>query len=125
MDDVERAKLAVRLDDERQTLARLIGQLRDKQSFHAAAWAEYGSELCAGGMQNEEKAIREEIDGCKAEISLLESGLSGRLDLSDEHVSSLQRGIDRAQALIDGLSTQRKQLLKELAACARLRARLE
>lgn len=59
-------------------------ELRNKQSFNASAWAEYGSELCSGSMIREEQDIRSRVNGVCEKIALLKRLLDGKLDFSEE-----------------------------------------
>lgn len=69
------------LEKEEQRLER---ELRGKESFHRAAWAEYGSELCSGEMLADEDAIRDDIAEVGRKISLLKKFVGGKLDISRE-----------------------------------------
>jgi len=97
-------------------------ELTDKCSFHQAAWQEYGSELCAGGMMAEEREIEKKIRALESDLSLLYRYGDDLLDktLSAEDARRLAE-IDAAAA---ALAEERKQIIKRLGESDRLAALL-
>ena len=83
------AEERVRIDRAIAGLQAKISEARTRliseQSFNGAAWAEYGSELCAGEMQAKEREISEEIEDFERDVALLRRCLAGEVPtVSDE-----------------------------------------
>ncbi|KKR02377.1 MAG: hypothetical protein UT29_C0003G0033 [Candidatus Yanofskybacteria bacterium GW2011_GWA1_39_13] len=83
-DDALKAIAEKKIKELEKEEAMLKEELKNKQLFNASAWAEYGSELCAGSMIREEKDIYSRIDEVRNKIALLRLVVSGKLDISRE-----------------------------------------
>ncbi|KPJ85765.1 hypothetical protein AMJ57_01850 [Parcubacteria bacterium SG8_24] len=81
MDGEQYTRLTRRIHFLQEKRDGLRDKLSAKESFHAAAWAEYGSELCAGGMVREERAIEQEIRAVEGDIELLRQVRDGAVPL--------------------------------------------
>ena len=99
---------------------RLNAQLRSKQSFHSSAWAEYGSELCAGGMLKEEQNIYLEMNAVSSRIALLRKFIDGRLDISRE--GRLKKNSAEVAGQIATLQSSKELIDGELSEIARLKS---
>lgn len=51
---------------EEKELKILRKQLKDMETFNQKAWDQYGSELCAGEMENNEKKLRDKINNIES-----------------------------------------------------------
>lgn len=59
-------------------------RLASMVALHAAAWEEYGSELCANGMSDDQDKIRKEIAAHASDIALLEQCLEDATPLNPD-----------------------------------------
>jgi len=64
-----------------KTIEELEKELERVKASNLASWEQYGSELCAGGMIAQERAIQEEIDRLKVLQKLREEGLVDENDV--------------------------------------------
>ncbi|OGN00414.1 MAG: hypothetical protein A2651_01890 [Candidatus Yanofskybacteria bacterium RIFCSPHIGHO2_01_FULL_42_12] len=75
MNQVERARIIVMIDKlEKEKRSREF-KLSGMRSDNMAAWNTYGSELCAGGMEADERKIEEEIEDLRRKIVYLKDNL--------------------------------------------------
>jgi len=84
VDNILKAVAENKIKELEKEVSALERELRDKESFHRAAWAEYGSELCTGEMLAEENKIQIEIIRIRRDIILLRNFIKGDLDISEE-----------------------------------------
>lgn len=101
------------LEKEEQRLER---ELRGKESFHRAAWAEYGSELCSGEMLKDEQEIELEMGEVGKKITLLCRFIGGGLDISREE--RLRKNSAEVAAQIVTLQNSKKLIDGELSEIA-------
>ena len=71
--EVQRARITLKLDELKKEKAALGKKLESQQVFHSAAWEQYGSELCAGEMLNDDRHLAEEILEVERKIVLLQN----------------------------------------------------
>lgn len=94
-----RAKALAKISWLEKEVEKLRGELRSMEDFHRSAWAEYGSELCAGEMNSKEISLGKTIKEAEANIQLLkrylEHHLISRMAASDAHCKSQIESIDR------------------------------
>lgn len=106
------------LEKEILVLERL---LRSKESFNSAAWAEYGSELCAGEMVGNEQKIRLKISSAKGKVALLMNFIKGNVDISEEdYLQGEYRRHDQEIARLKGLQASIDVRLEAIKAVKRL-----
>jgi len=97
-----------------ETVGRALrAELIDKESFNAAAWAEYGSELCGGEMVREEKNIQANIDDVKATIALLRKFIDGQLNIYREE--KIRKNLSEVVGQIATLQNSQKLIEGELS----------
>ena len=101
------------LEKEEQILKR---ELRGKESFHRAAWAEYGSELCSGEMLKDEHEMELKIEEVSRKITLLCRFIGGGLDISREE--QLKKNSEEVAAQIVILQNSKKLIDGELSEIA-------
>jgi len=93
--------------------------LKEMQDFHAAAWREYGSELCAGEMSGREVYLGKDISEARRLKSLLLEAREGRLDPFDD--APFRRRIEEADRAIVLANDDKKGAEDALATNAALR----
>ncbi len=84
----ERRLVERKLKELQQKHSERRSALRDLQSFHSAAWAQYGSELSSGGMMREEREVSADIEALAANIALLTNCLSGEVPVRRDLVAA-------------------------------------
>lgn len=94
----------------------LRGELKSIESFHSAAWAEYGSELCSGEMIANESKIRMEINLTLRDIIFLRGFIEGRIDISREE--QLRNNSAEVAAQIVTLQDSKKLIDEKLSEIA-------
>ncbi len=104
-------------------IERLRGELRSKESFHSAAWAEYGSELCAGEMIGEELKIAGDIMEIERKTDLLRKFVQGTLDISEEgHLKQQCDEFDKEIERLNELKSSANGQLEKISAIKNLLA---
>lgn len=100
-------------------------QLKEKhrleQEFNRAAWAEYGSELCSGEMENNEKKILGEISAIQEMLDILVAVRDHGVDLdkkkaeAERELSSVKHCITFAECRLEQLRQTEKRKEARLA----------
>lgn len=75
--EADKTGILVKIDELKKEKAALNQRLEEERNFHIAAWNEYGSELCAGEMADNEAAIAKKIADVSKKINILEQYLIG------------------------------------------------
>jgi hypothetical protein len=103
-------------DRARRTLARVEEELEaagrelaSKSAFHMAAWQEYGSELCAGGMLKDEQLIQDRIDALRRDRDLIRACLADELTPTQPPQEKCR--LEEIDAAVAALAAERKQLI--------------
>lgn len=118
-DDTLKAVAENKIKELERKAEGLRGDLKDKQSFHASAWAEYGSELCAGGMIKDEREIVVGIVTVEDKINLLRRFIDGCLDISREEW--LKKNSEEIAARIVALQGSKQLIEGELSEIAEVK----
>lgn len=99
--EAQKAKITAAIDGLNEKQVALLAKLNELRSFNAAAWAEYGSELCATEMFRNEQSIAAEIIANKRIKDLLNAFLNGTIVIEEEQ--ALRRLIDTTEQRIRAL----------------------
>ena len=71
--------------------------MREEKDFNIAAWKEYGSELCANSMIENEAVIAKKIANISEKIHILEQYINGAFSVSERtQLYELTMDIDEA-----------------------------
>lgn len=106
------AKLDRQIDEKKSSL-------KEMQDFHAAAWREYGSELCAGDMSGKEASLRKDISETRRLKSLLLEVRDGNIDPFDD--APFLQLLDEAERAMAAASASKQEAKDALATNAALR----
>src|SRR5688572_3871781 len=103
LSDVELYRAEQKLEELRAKKARKEVDLQETKNFHLTAAAEYGSELCAGGMSDTERGKQNEINVVAEDIQILELAILGRLPKRVDpavraEIATLDADVKRLQA---------------------------
>lgn len=95
--------------------AKCAEKLKREQKFNAAAWAEYGSELCAAELHANIQNIADEIRAIDTDIELLQEFAEPPFDVElDDLTALLEARIQNCSNEIADLEKQKKEVEDEL-----------